>query len=124
MEKIQAMMCPYEKRTGNCMAKQMCRYKHEMNTNAKVFIPKSKLPPGTKSIFTPLNPAPVPVEYVPPMPDPEEDVYGDEENEEYCEACKDCTCCYGFIYTCHGQVCQDLGVCQCKKMMEMEEMNA
>lgn len=45
----------------------------------------------------------------------------DYENDNFNEKFKDCNCCGGYTYQCTGDICVELGVCQCVMSNEMEE---
>ena len=107
-------LCPYEERTGNCLAKDLCPFKHALNVNAKKFIP------GTKSQVKKTEPSYAHVYYQPqPLAEYEDDI---EEFDQptYFEEFKTCDCCQGRVYSCDGKVCQDMGQCKCKTTAELE----
>ncbi len=121
-------MCPYEQRTGNCLAKLMCPFKHELNTSAMGFVPRK----DKRGAPAPVVPSPV--QYYPqPQLQPQyppvrrfdsEEAALEELDEfdpmEFVEQFKDCPCCHGHVYGCSGDVCKDLGVCYCKAGSEAE----
>ena len=119
-------VCPYEQRTGNCLAKLVCGFKHELNTNAVVFKPgrkKVEAEPTKPAPDYSQEPAP---DYYPPKyhnafyEEEQEGLDDVERQTEFFEECKDCACCHGYIYSCNGEVCKELGMCHCKFTQEVE----
>lgn len=49
------------------------------------------------------------------------EAYDQPEEPEYDERCKDCKCCKGLVQSCHGKMCQYLGVCECRAHLDCEE---
>ena len=128
MEKMQDpslhnMTCPYEERTGNCLAKGMCMYKHALNINALKFEPSKKS--GEKA----EAPIAAPIYYQPqmmPQMDYDENYenYDDYDQGDYFDEFKDCDCCHGYVYSCEGKVCKDMGQCKCKMAAEIESQGS
>ena len=116
-------MCPYEQRTGNCLAKDMCRYKHALNVNAIEFDPTKKFPRESKPAPTPqITPPPIsyPVYQQQQSDELECDNIEDFDSNELVEEFKDCECCHGYVYSCAGEICQDMGLCKCKMTADLE----
>ena len=44
-----------------------------------------------------------------------------EEEDQFFEKYKNCTCCHGFVYKCKGATCQALGQCYCKMKDDCDE---
>ena len=106
-------VCPYISRMGVCLEPKACMLCHRtMNIGAKEFVP------GQGGAIPEWNPDEGAANIPTAMQDPgiKFEVIQDEDFEAelmFVESRKDCKCCQGYVNTCSGVVCANLGICYC-----------